>query len=140
MTTGSTHAQNITLLWYFQVMKCLLAAGADREGVTEKRSSPLISAAMMGNFEAVQLLLEAGADAKRQTECCFQSPLYWAIRGDYVEIVKLLLEAGADVHFTRSLDESALRSIGGGPRSLEMLKVSIVNRNSTIAITHMLHN
>ena len=47
---------------YLEIVKCLLAAGADKDKADNDGSTPLIEAASGGHVEIVQLLLSAGAD------------------------------------------------------------------------------
>ena len=47
---------------YLEIVKCLLAAGADKDKACNYGYTPLIGAATGGHAETVRLLLSAGAD------------------------------------------------------------------------------
>ena len=78
---------------YLEIVKCLLAAGADKDKTDMYGSTPLIGAAFEGHVEIVQLLLSAGAD-KDKTDNDGWTPLSYAANGDHQEIVQLLQPAG----------------------------------------------
>nr|BAP69031.1 RxLR effector candidate protein [Hyaloperonospora arabidopsidis Emoy2] len=59
------------------------------------RRTPLHWAAVSGALEAVDLLLEAGADSNFQ-DARGRSPLHWAARLNKTDVVRSLLKAGAD--------------------------------------------
>ncbi|KAL4101499.1 hypothetical protein PRIC1_005251 [Phytophthora ramorum] len=59
------------------------------------RRTPLHWAAISGSLEAVNLLLEAGADPNFQ-DAGGRSPLHWAARLNRTDVVRSLLQAGAD--------------------------------------------
>ena len=69
----------------------------------EDLSSPLIVAAITGDLDAAQNLLERGAD-KNETTNWGRSVLWKAAENGHIEIVRLLLELGADVnHISRKM-------------------------------------
>ena len=74
--------------------------GGQSRGWTE-----LHSAAQRGDFEAVRLLLERGADPNAREEGDNTTPLHWAAAGRHLEIVGALLDAGGDVHGVGDLHE-----------------------------------
>ena len=90
---------------YLEIVKCLLAAGADTDKVNSDGRTALIRAARGGHGEVVQLLLSAGADTDK-ADSGGSTPLIWAAGGlvvlidaarwGHVEVVQLLLAAGAD--------------------------------------------
>ena len=87
---------------YLEIVKCLLAAGADKEKANNDGWTPLIWAARGGHVEIVRLLLSAGAD-KDKANFIGNTALSYAAIGDHQEIVQLLQQAGP-----QSLDESTL--------------------------------
>ncbi|KXZ41601.1 hypothetical protein GPECTOR_372g153 [Gonium pectorale] len=58
--------------------------------------TPLHRAAENGHVEAVQALLQAGANTDARDSTNQNSPLYLAAQNGHVEVVKALLQAGAD--------------------------------------------
>ena len=78
---------------YLEIVKCLLAAGADKDKTDMYGSTPLIGAARGGHVETVQLLLSTGAD-KDKADNIGSTPLIYAADGDHHEIVQLLQQAG----------------------------------------------
>ena len=57
----------------------------------------LINCSIRGDFEAVKLLLENGADINNPDRYG-RTALLWASRHGHLEVVKLLLENGADIN------------------------------------------
>ena len=76
-----------------EIVKCLLAAGADKEKADTYGWTPLIRAAGGGHVETVRLLLSAGADKDKADDDGW-TPLSYAAIGDHQEIVQLLQPAG----------------------------------------------
>ena len=106
-----------------KAIKALISSGADleersREGAKPRRHGRVTAlhvAARYSNFEAMKLLLEAGADANARTQLPKPNggatPMYFAVcRRECVaasaslKLVSLLLEAGADVTLKVALD------------------------------------
>lgn len=93
---------------------------------------PLVVAVANENFEAVKILVEAGASVNVVSlDADHSTPLLQAIKGcnrvgseDYYEIAYYLLEHGADIHANSFLGASALSYLVGGctdgPNSFEL--------------------
>lgn len=77
----------------------LLKIGADPNGVTITRKTPLCAASKNGSMEVVKLLLEHSTDANR-TSAADEEPtaLSAAVRHQHLKIVQLLLQHGAEVN------------------------------------------
>ena len=62
------------------------------------RATPLHQAVEWGHEDLVQLLLERGADIKKESLHVGETPLHWAVRNghNYLRVVQLLLDGGAD--------------------------------------------
>lgn len=76
----------------FKVAAALLAHPATRiDATTEADETPLMMAAMRGNLDWTQRLLERGAAINRMG----WTPLHYAASGPEVAVVKLLLDRGA---------------------------------------------
>lgn len=73
-------------------IRSLLAGGTGVDVCDRDGQTPLNEAAWNGHAEAVQVLLEAGADPKRKNS----RALDFAVRSGTAECVKVLLAAGAD--------------------------------------------
>jgi len=82
-----------------QIVKMLLAVGADVNQAEEDGRTPLFTASWEGHVEVVKLLLAApGIDVNLANNNGW-TPLYWASRNGKTEVVKLLLAApGIDVN------------------------------------------
>ncbi|RPB29689.1 hypothetical protein L211DRAFT_34242 [Terfezia boudieri ATCC MYA-4762] len=98
------------------IIQRLLAAGADP---TRKNSQdckdPLFVAASKGSLEAVQLLVEAGAevnhhDCNQQLYTPFESPLIAAVQAGAVDVAQYLLSMGADVNAKANNSHSPLHA------------------------------
>ena len=79
---------------HLDILKALIAAGADKDKTGDNGNTPLIYAAGNGHVECVKALLAVKADVNKASTCG-ATPLIWASRNGHVEIVKLLLAAGA---------------------------------------------
>ena len=88
-----------------ELVRLLLAAGADPNGDRSRTGTPLSSAASQGAAELVGLLLEAGANPNPPTRRWETSPLAAATRSGHTEVIRLLEAAGAEAD-SRTGDES----------------------------------
>ena len=80
-----------------ELVKLLIAAGADVNKADEDGETPLFRAAWNAHTECVKLLLAAGANVNKANKWG-GTPLYWAAYKGRTECVKLLIDAGADVN------------------------------------------
>ena len=85
-----------TLGLHVEVVRPLVAAGANLEAANECDETALHHAAEKGNAEVAKLLVQAGArvEAKRRDGT---TALMLAARNGHPTVVKILLEAGADI-------------------------------------------
>lgn len=83
------------------IMKMLVEAGAYLDQGTSFGTAAIFHAASGPDqsTEALQLLIEAGADITEPLDNDGRSPLQQAIIENLTDKVRLLLEAGADVHY-----------------------------------------
>ena len=105
-----------------ELVKLLIAAGADVNQADKDGETPLHNAAIFGHAECVKLLLAAGADVNAKgnakvnddndddtwnsyTSC---TPLIVAVGNDHAECAKLLIAAGADVNMASEDGETPL--------------------------------
>ncbi|MBI3864159.1 MAG: ankyrin repeat domain-containing protein [Planctomycetia bacterium] len=92
--TASTGSVGMTAAANPQVVRELVAAGADINTVGGDGYHLLKSAAETGNVEFTRALLEMGADV--ETTSTGDTALHTAVLWDQLEIVRLLLDAGAN--------------------------------------------
>lgn len=78
-------------------LRALLDAGADVNEDTGAGLTLLHVAAIRGNAEVAQVLIDAGADLDTRGGTSGKTPLMSAAESDQPELVQLLLDAGADV-------------------------------------------
>ena len=74
---------------YLEIVKCLLAAGADKDKASYGGYTPLIGAAIQGHVEIARLLLAAGAKKNKVTSDG-NTALSYATSGGHQDIVQLL--------------------------------------------------
>jgi len=74
-----------------------LAAGANHSLTEPDRFSVVHAAAMQGNIQIMQLLLDHGADIDAQTEFGETTPLMLALNNGNRDMAILLIEKGADI-------------------------------------------
>ena len=98
------------------ILKQLLAAGAELEAEDAVGMTPLAAAAAAGQADAVRLLLSAGANPDHG------NPLLMAAKNGYVEIVSDLLSAGAQHTPADTLPYPPLRlALAGGHHEVATL-------------------
>lgn len=95
-----------------QVMIALLEHGVDVDRASvdpgsHVRSLPLVNAAQVGNFKAVRLLVQAGADVNAANGNGMTA-LYWLAVWNDAEDARLLLSRGADVNRCDNQGRTAL--------------------------------
>jgi ankyrin repeat protein len=74
----------------------LIAGGAATELAHPDGMTPLMAAAQAGRIEAVEILLEHGADPNASDRFQAQTALMWAAAEGHADVVDALLVAGAD--------------------------------------------
>ena len=77
--------------------RTMIAEGADFDEVDFVSGSPLHIASVKGEFDIVELLLEAGADVNSEEFGKSDTPLHWASLGGFTRIIERLTLAGADI-------------------------------------------
>lgn len=80
-----------------EVLKCLLAAGADEQRVNLNGDTPLHVAAKEGNVEAARCLLQAGCDVNLLNTCIGKTALRSAVQANKPAMVEFLVSQGAIV-------------------------------------------
>lgn len=83
------------------IVKILLASGADVDCVNKDGETPLWRAANNGHTEVVQALTDAGADVNKSDNVGL-TPLYRGAFNGATEVVRVLVDAGADVNKSAS--------------------------------------
>ena len=108
-----------------ELVKLLIAAGADVNKADKWGSPPLHSAAEYGHTDCVKLLIAAGADVNKTNEDS-ETPLYTAAWNGHTECVKLLIDAGADVNKADKFGETPLYKAeeGGHTECAELLRAA----------------
>ncbi|XP_059471305.1 ankyrin repeat domain-containing protein 17 isoform X2 [Neocloeon triangulifer] len=81
---------------HLEMVRFLLAAGADQEHKTDEMHTALMEASMDGHVEVARLLLDSGAQVNMPTDS-FESPLTLAACGGHVDLALLLIERGANI-------------------------------------------
>jgi outer membrane protein assembly factor BamB len=79
-----------------EVVKALLAKGANVNAKTEYGATALSFAADKGHVEVVKILLKNRADVNTKDTFYQATPVTWALMRGHVEVVKLLVANGAD--------------------------------------------
>lgn len=79
------------------IVKLLLAAGADINVDDDSGDTPLHMAIDSENVNILKLLIDSGANVNAKNEDS-DTPLHTAIEKQKVKAIKLLLDAGSDVH------------------------------------------
>lgn len=119
---------------YADIMRVLLAGGADPRLATADGTTPLMAAAGLGQGtfspglqrgnrspsaeEAVKILVEAGADVNAVNEAKFTALHGAAFRG-LDEVIQYLVEHGADVNAQDFMERTAYRIAEGSKQSFQ---------------------
>lgn len=110
---------------HIEIVKLLLANGADITVQDAKGWTPLNSAAWGGHLEVVKLLLENGADFTVPSND-YWTPLVVAAYHGHLSVVQLLLEKGADIIASTEDGWTPLNSAARGGH-LEVVKLLLEN-------------
>lgn len=89
------------------VIKMLLAKGADVKRVDDDDTTALMVAARFGQADLAKILIENNSNVNA-SDIDDYTPLMLAAQSGSVEIVKMLLDKGADAFFTNDDDETAM--------------------------------
>ena len=92
---------------YLDIVKALLAAGADKDKYGGFGVTPLIWAATQGHLKVVQVLLKAGAKVDKVNKYG-HTALIVATDNGHTQVVEALLKAGADFKKLTGDGETAL--------------------------------
>jgi ankyrin repeat protein len=93
---GRTLLHIAAVLESVDLIRDLLAMGANPDGGGWWVDSPLVYATRRENIECVKMLLEKGANPNRKGDCGYTS-LHTGAESGNVEVVTLLLKYGADI-------------------------------------------
>jgi cytochrome c len=77
--------------------RSLVAEGADIDEVDFSTGTPLHIASVKGEFDIVEMLLDAGADINSEEYSKSETPLHWAALGGTARIIERLVIAGAEI-------------------------------------------
>lgn len=118
------------------MIRVLLAAGADVNGIGISGNTPLHMAAARGAVEICQLLINCGADIDRRKEIdASETPLMEAAYCGQLGTTKLLLEAGADPRLRDTIRNFTVADIardaakGASPEVIKTLSEETVDFN-----------
>jgi ankyrin repeat protein len=77
--------------------RSLVAEGADIDELDFSTGTPLHIASVKGEFDIVEMLLDAGADINSEEYSKSETPLHWAALGGTARIIERLVIAGAEI-------------------------------------------
>ncbi|GFR95208.1 ankyrin repeat domain-containing protein 17 [Elysia marginata] len=115
--TESTHDTALTLACaggHAELVRLLLAKGANIEHRDKKFFTPLILSATAGHVDVVEILLEKGADIEAQSERTKDTALSLACSGGRYEVVELLLSKNANKEHRNVSDYTPLSLAASG--------------------------
>jgi ankyrin repeat protein len=104
-----------------EMVRRLLAEGAEVEAYSSYRGTPLNMAARAGAVESARLLLEAGAEVQPPLRTGAESVFTEAVKSGQVELVKALVEAGA--HPVEAQDYRVAHSAAVAAGDAELLRL-----------------
>ncbi|PSK36102.1 hypothetical protein B9Z65_5917 [Elsinoe australis] len=94
--SGASLLDRAAVLGRCPILRLLLHHGMDAETPSEYGMTPLHWAAKSPFVEAVQMLLDAGADAQARDRIDEQTPLHEAAKSGHIEVMALLLTKATD--------------------------------------------
>lgn len=97
ITLGTTPLMLSVLACRLDIMKALLAKGADPHMADDDGRTALHAAAAMGLVKAIQALVDMGSDVNA-VDKHGKTSLHWATNDDHAKAVKLLIEKGANIN------------------------------------------
>lgn len=112
----------------------LISKGASVNTCTNSKSTPLIHAALFGQFEICKILVNAGADLMATEAIESDTALHAAARHGHLEVCRLLLEAGAMVNATN--DEGQHPWDIALPRKREQVRELLKNYGGSASNQH----
>lgn len=115
--TESTHDTALTLACaggHAELVRLLIAKGANIEHRDKKFFTPLILSATAGHVDVVQILLENGAEIEAQSERTKDTALSLACSGGRYEVVELLLNKQANKEHRNVSDYTPLSLAASG--------------------------
>ena len=138
--TGMTTALHLASLnGHNDVVKKLLAAGADMSAEDDSFRTPSMCAASAGRLAVMKTLLDAGDDVNNVN--VNGTALMWAAENGRLKAVQMLFEHGADLRATNSCGWTALMkaSFGGHEKTVGFLlqsgaEIDVVNKDGRTAL------
>jgi ankyrin repeat protein/L-ascorbate metabolism protein UlaG (beta-lactamase superfamily) len=109
-----------------EMVRWLLAHGAEVELQTDSIGSPLTRSIYGGNAECLQLLIDAGAEVNTSA-VGGDRPLKTAVERGNVELARLLVEAGAEVDFVDERTGSTPLHLCCATGQSEMVRLLVQN-------------
>jgi ankyrin repeat protein len=104
LMVAARHRENVDLV------RLLLAKGADARAVSAQQGSALLEAAQYGDIDVMRLLIDRGADVNLAITSSALTPLGNAVSSNEFESVKLLLAHGARVDGPALNDHGKVRN------------------------------
>lgn len=108
-------------------IKVLIAAGENPESSAADGVTGLMYLARFGNLDAVQFILDAGANVNKRDNERGATALIYAAEGAHTEIVKLLLGHHADPQITFASGHTFLHAAVAG-HALEIVEIALAAR------------
>ncbi len=106
------------------IVRWLLAQGADSNLGMKKNFPPLMPAAHQGHLDVIRVLLDAGADVNKADYRGY-TPLMIAAQEKQAEVVQLLVDRGANVNTRDDSGSTALSIAAGKPGSVALVRYLI---------------
>jgi len=115
--SAAIHSENADMVSY------LISKGVNLN-VTFSKLTPVYYATILGSFDVVKVLVDAGADFTKKSNTHF-SPLHGAVKTKHKDIVAFLLSKGVDVNEAYDGDKKTVLFVACEIGSLEIVKMLV---------------
>ena len=119
---GSTPLHTAAQAGQLEVVRLLVAGGADVDAGDNENTTPLAVAAIGGHLDVIEFLIAQGADPLA-ADINLATPFHWTTYNGHMEVARRLIELGADIHAVKTNGSNALHGPAymGHPEMVEFL-------------------
>ena len=99
---------HLLLFWIIIGVNVSNAQNTNQRGSSEPALTPLHIAAVKGDLEEIESLLEQEADIEAENRYTGETPIFYAVTNQHIDVVRYLIEAEANVDVQRNNGDTPL--------------------------------